>query len=39
MYRFEIWVSRDMEKDRLDGLKELLKKEFGTSVEERDIRV
>jgi hypothetical protein len=38
MYRFEIWLHKTIPKDTLEGLKEFLKNEFGTTVEDREIK-
>jgi hypothetical protein len=38
MYRFEIWVHKDIPKDTLENMKVFLKSEFGTTVEDREIK-
>jgi hypothetical protein len=38
MYRFEIWIHKAIPKEALEKMKEFLKSEFGTTVEERDIK-
>jgi hypothetical protein len=38
MYRFEVWVHKDIPRDSLESLKELLRSEFGTGVEDKEIK-
>jgi hypothetical protein len=38
MYRFEMWIHKGISREALDKLTEFLKAEFGTTVEEKDIK-
>jgi hypothetical protein len=39
MYRFEVWVNKEIDLEGLEKLKELLTQTFGSSVDDKPIKV